>query len=70
MVDSWKFSVTICWAATFVALLADEISENVAVGGSIHFASTVVFGVSVAVAFIAGCLAAANFVSQRRNSPL
>lgn len=65
---SWKVTLTVCWAATFVAMLADEISEHVSVDGWIYFASLVVFGISMVVAFVAGCLATAALLNTRRKN--
>lgn len=68
MGDSWKVAFMICWAATFVALVSDEVSEQVAPGGAAFTASLIVFGISMAVAFIAGCLTLAAFLSARKKS--
>lgn len=60
-------ALKVCFVAVFVALLADEIGEHFALGTWIHNATLVVFGLSMAVAFIACCLAIAALLAPQNS---
>jgi hypothetical protein len=68
-VYSWKASLRACFIAIFVALLADEIGEHFTSGSWIHIASLIVFGTSMAVAFVSGCMAMAAFLTPQKSEP-
>jgi hypothetical protein len=65
---TWKFALKACFVAVFVALLADEIGEHFAAGSWIHSLSLMVFGLSMAAAIIAGCIAIAAIFSPKKSS--
>lgn len=64
-----KLALKVCFVAVFVALLADEIGEHFAPGTWIHGASLLVFGLSMAVAFISFCLAIAALLAPQHSKP-
>lgn len=62
-----KSALKACFVAVFIALLADEIGEHFAVGSWVHGASLIVFGGSIAMAFIAGCIAIAALLAPKNS---
>jgi hypothetical protein len=64
-----RSALKVCFVAVFVALAADEIGEHFPVGTWVHGASLVIFGLSAAVAIIAGCIAFAVLLTPEKSNP-
>jgi hypothetical protein len=62
-----KSALKACFVAAFVALLADEIGEHLPPGNWVYGASLIVFGSSMAVAFITGCMAIAALLAPENS---
>lgn len=64
-----KSALKACFVAVFVALLADEIGEHFPTTSWVHGASLIIFGLSMAAAIIAACIAVAALLTPESSKP-